>query len=130
MNDYDRADYGRTAQRSLTGWLLLVGVFFVAGMLTMGWVLTRWDAAAPYLSWMRPAPAEPAARPAGLMTSEPAMPADVERRVNDLEDRIDRISEVVETRQRFQRTSEPDAAALVASALHDGRIMPSAWRPA
>jgi len=93
MNDYDRADYGRTAQRSLTGWLVLVGFFFVAGMLTMGWVLTRWDTAAPYLSWMRPAPAEPAARPAGLMTSQPAMSADVERRVDDLENRIDRIAD-------------------------------------
>ena len=94
MNDYDRADYGRSAQRSLTGWLLIVGLFFVAGMLAMGWVLTRWDAAAPYLSWMHPAPEAATVRPATLMTPEQTAAAgQVERRVEDLESRINRIAE-------------------------------------
>lgn len=56
MSDYDRVDYDRVQQRSWLRTLIPFAIVFVAGLLTMGWILTRWEAATPYLSWMRPAP--------------------------------------------------------------------------
>lgn len=95
MSEYDRSDYNREAGSPWLRWLILLGVAFVAGLLTMGWIVTRWDAAAPYLSWLRPtreasAP-RPAVPPVALATAPPPTVAD--DRVAELERRIDAISE-------------------------------------
>lgn len=95
MSDYHRTDYARSEHRPWKRGLILSAIAFVAGLIAMGWVLTRWEAAAPYLSWMHPASnsqtsGTPASPPA---TPQPLAPTDaVERRVNDLESRIERIA--------------------------------------
>ncbi len=95
MSDYDRIDYTRSGQRRWAGWLLVVGIAFVAGMLSMGWILTRWDTAAPYLSWMRPPPpgAATPAQPNGLLAPTETTPATVDHRVDNLENRIEHIAQ-------------------------------------
>jgi hypothetical protein len=99
---------GETApgRRSLIAMLLLPLLAFAAGLVLMGWLLTRWDAAATYLG-IRPAPppvqrAAPV-RPAAVPTPAPT-PADTgtqrlvidpetTRRVNQLEQRVGEISQ-------------------------------------
>lgn len=97
MSEFERSDYpGQTTASPWARWLILLGISFVAGLLTMGWVVTRWDAAAPYLSWLRPEPAAPAPRATdGPETVMPALPPrpDVETRVAELEKRIGSIAE-------------------------------------
>ncbi len=103
MSDYDRADYGRSSGAVSGGrpWLRLLiifGLVFVAGSLTMGWILTRWEAAAPYLSWMKPAPtnASPAVVPSRLVVAPIADTAPLERRVAQLDDHVKDIAERAE----------------------------------
>jgi len=94
MSDYDRIDPIR-APRPWLRWLILLGLPFVAGLLTMGWALTHWSAATPYLSWMHPpAPVAPQSlAPVAAPIMIPAVdPALMERRVADLEGRITRIA--------------------------------------
>lgn len=91
MSDYDRSDYGQ-GQKGWTGRLILFAVVFVAGMLSMGWILTRWDAATPFLSWVRPQPPT-AITPTRLAPPQVAAPdSDVAARVVDLEERLDGIA--------------------------------------
>ncbi len=103
MSDYDRADYGRSSGAASDGrpWLrslIIFGLVFVAGLLTMGWVLTRWEPAAPYLSWMKPAPANvlPAVGPSRLVVAPMADTAPLERRVAQLDDHVKDIAERAE----------------------------------
>lgn len=98
MSDYDRVDYDRVQQRSWLRTLLPFAIVFVAGLLTMGWILTRWEAASPYLSWMRPAPrAVPVvAAPPQLIVARGPDTAPLERRVSQLDTRIEDIAERAE----------------------------------
>lgn len=99
MSEIDRGDYARNGGKPWLRWLILLGITFVGGLLTMGWIVTRWDAAAPYLSWMRPQhPTVTAPAPARLATAPApaaASPAtdEVNDRVAELEQRIDAIAE-------------------------------------
>lgn len=100
MSEFERSDLSRETARPWARWLTLLGVTFVAGLLTMGWIVTRWDAAAPYLSWLRPheeaSPASPSlpAQPAAATQPSNSPPTpDVERRVFELEHRIGSIAE-------------------------------------
>jgi hypothetical protein len=99
MSDYDRADYGQGSGRSWLSKLIVFGLVFVAGLLTMGWILTRWDAAGPYLSWMKPTPeiaAGPAERPAPFVVAPIADTAPLERRVAQLDTHVKDIAERAE----------------------------------
>ena len=97
MSDYDRADYGQASGRPWLRALIVYGLVFVAGLLTMGWILTRWDAATPYLSWMKPAPVMVARdRPSQLVVSPMADTAPLERRVAQLDDHVKDIAERAE----------------------------------
>jgi hypothetical protein len=99
MSDYDRADYGQSGGRPWLRTLIVFGLVFVAGLLTMGWVLTRWDAAAPYLSWLKPAPqaARLSATPSSQLVVAPmADTAPLERRVAQLDDHVKDIAERAE----------------------------------
>jgi len=98
MSDYDRTDYPRPA-RPILRWVIILGGAFVAGLLTMGWVLTRWDTAAPYLAWMRPVPTpvvEVTTPPTRLNLAAPPVPQVMQDRVAELEGRIDRIADRAE----------------------------------
>jgi hypothetical protein len=102
--------HGETAtkRRSLLAMLLLPLIAFVAGLVLMGWLLTRWDAAATYLG-IRPAPpavqrAVPVRTTVPVPTPSPT-PADTgetqrlvidpetTRRVAQLEQRVGQISQ-------------------------------------
>ena len=102
--------HGETAtkRRSLLAMLLLPLIAFVAGLVLMGWLLTRWDAAATYLG-IRPAPpavqrAVPVRTAVPVPTPSPT-PADTgetqrlvidpetTRRVAQLEQRVGQISQ-------------------------------------
>lgn len=99
MSDYDRVDYDRTQQRSWLRAITPFAIVFVAGLLTMGWILTRWDAASSYLSWMRPPPkAVPlaTASPPQLIVARGPDTAPLERRVSQLDNRIEDIAERAE----------------------------------
>lgn len=98
MIDYDRADYAQGGRPWLRT-LILFGLVFVAGLLTMGWVLTRWDAAAPYLTWMKqPAPvALTAPAPESPLVVAPlADTAPLERKVAQLDTHVKDIAERAE----------------------------------
>ena len=99
MSDYDRADYVQAGTRPWLRSLILFSLVFVAGLLTMGWVLTRWDAAAPYLSWMREPPAAApvtAPRQPQLVVAPISDTAPLERKVTQLDERIAHIAERAE----------------------------------
>ncbi|MGE3745063.1 MAG: hypothetical protein AB7G25_04985 [Sphingomonadaceae bacterium] len=101
MSDYDRVDYGRSAERPWQRTLIVVLLVFAAGLLTMGWILTRWDAAAPYLTWMKPQPAaQVAAETAEPVTQFVVTPASdtrpLERRVAQLDSHVKDIAERAE----------------------------------
>jgi len=98
MSDYDRVDYAGAAGRPWLRSLILFGLVFVAGLLTMGWILTRWDAASPYLVWMKTPPPVPASavRPAQLVVAPISDTAPLERRVAQLDNRVDDIAERAE----------------------------------
>ena len=93
----------RAKRRPWLRWLFLLLAAFAAGLFAMGWVLTRWDAAAPYLSWLK----EPAATsattspPRALAPStgiEPeAATAMMESRIGELQRQIDTIASRAET---------------------------------
>ena len=102
--------HGDTAQKrpSRLSVLLLPLIAFVAGIVLMGWLLTRWDAAAEYLG-IRPEPA-PVQRavtvqaPRAVPTLTPDAPAvtdtqrlvidpETTRRVSQLEQRVAQISQ-------------------------------------
>lgn len=96
MSEYDRIDNPRVGVSPIIRWSIVLAVAFVAGSLSMGWLLTRWDAAAPYLSWLRSdAPATlaaPAAPPPIAVAPLPDTTSMVHR-VAELESHIDEISE-------------------------------------
>lgn len=99
MSDYDRTDYARPGQRPWLRSLIVFGIVFVAGLLTMGWILTRWDTAAPYLTWMRqpqPALQSLGARQPQLVVAPISDTAPLERRVAQLDNRVDHIAERAE----------------------------------
>lgn len=99
MSDYDRADYGQGGGRPWVRSLIMFGLVFVAGLLTMGWILTRWDTAAPYLSWMKRPPQAPIAqadRPASFVVAPMADTAPLERRVAQLDTHVKDIAERAE----------------------------------
>lgn len=98
MSDYDRVDYDRVQQRSWLRTLIPFAIVFVAGLLTMGWILTRWEAATPYLSWMRPAPktVPVVTGPPQLIVARGPDTAPLERRVSQLDTRIEDIAERAE----------------------------------
>ena len=79
--------------RSLRGLLLMIGLPFVAGILFMGWGLSRWETAR---SWLFGAP-EPKTLPAISYAPQPsvapvqapaALPPDIAMRMADLESRL------------------------------------------
>lgn len=77
MSDYNRTDLGPGRRsRALPIAILLA---FVAGLLVMGWALTRWPAAAPFLSWMRPG-----AEPLATAPAAPRRPAATRVRPDDV----------------------------------------------
>lgn len=99
MSDYDRTDYARAPSRPWLRALIPFALVFVAGLLTMGWILTRWDAAAPYLTWMRHPPATPqplVARQPQLVVAPISDTAPLERRVAQLDNRVEHIAERAE----------------------------------
>jgi len=99
MSDYDRADYAQGGGRSWLRSLIIFGMVFVAGLLTMGWILTRWDAAAPYLTWMKPQPpavSTALASPAPFVVAPMADTAPLERRVAQLDTHVKDIAERAE----------------------------------
>jgi hypothetical protein len=101
MSDYDRVDYGSSAERPWLRTLIIFALVFVAGLLTMGWILTRWDAAAPYLSWMKPRPVTAAdmtrpVAPASYVVSPASDTAPLERRVAALDSHVKDIAERAE----------------------------------
>ena len=102
-----------TPRRSLLSKLALPLLAFIAGIALMGWLLTRWDAAATYLG-VRPAPPPPPAAtqrrpvpvrvllPEGTPTPAAGGASDTQRlvidpettrRVNRLEQRVTQISQ-------------------------------------
>jgi hypothetical protein len=99
MSDYERVDYSNAQPRPWLRAFIPFAVVFVAGLLTMGWVLTRWDAAAPYLTWMRqppPAPRVVAPNPPQLIVAAGPDTAPLERRVSQLDNRVEDIAERAE----------------------------------
>jgi hypothetical protein len=93
MTDLDRAAYASRPPRPLLRALVLVLLAFLCGVIAMAWALTRWEAAAPYLAWLRPDPVV-VTRPVAVVTPPPAAPApEFERRVAALEKRIDRVAD-------------------------------------
>jgi hypothetical protein len=95
-------------RRPLLSLLLIPLLAFIAGIALMGWLLTRWDAAATYLGISPPVPAmqtpvavrqavrAPAPIPAPAATPEPqriVIDPETTRRVNRLEQRIGEISQ-------------------------------------
>jgi hypothetical protein len=95
-------------RRPLLSLLLIPLLAFIAGIALMGWLLTRWDAAATYLGISQPVPAVqtpapvrqavrvPAPVPAPAATPEPqriVIDPETTRRVNRLEQRIGEISQ-------------------------------------
>jgi hypothetical protein len=102
--------HGETAskRRSLLSMLLLPLLAFIGGLVLMGWLLTRWDAAAAYLG-VRSAPppvqrAVPARIPAPVPAPSPTptgaaqtqrlvIDPETTRRVNQLEQRVLEISQ-------------------------------------
>ena len=101
MSEYERSDVVSPAPKPWVRWLVLLGIAFVGGLLTMGWIVTRWDAAAPYLSWMRPQKLQPLSALNGKTPERPGTTEAVSeddattmpRRVRELEERIDAIAE-------------------------------------
>jgi hypothetical protein len=95
-----------TKRRSLLAMLLLPLLAFAAGLVLMGWLLTRWDAAATYLG-IRPAPppvqravpvrtAVPTPSPTPAETGETqrlVIDPETTRRVAQLEQRVGQISQ-------------------------------------
>lgn len=99
MSDYDRADYAQGGGRPWLRTLILFGLVFVAGLLTMGWILTRWDAATPYLTWMKQPPQTavvPPEQPAPFVVAPIADTAPLERRVAQLDTHVKDIAERAE----------------------------------
>lgn len=102
--DYERVDAGARPGRSLLSLLLLPGIAFILGIAAMGWLLTKWGAAAAYLG-VAPAPQappRPAPQPAPIIAEAPAAATGGEtqrlvidpetiRRVTQLEQRIGQI---------------------------------------
>ncbi len=102
--DYERVDSTARPRRSLLSVLLLPTIAFLLGLAAMGWLLTRWDAAAAYLG-IAPAPqaqVAPAPQPAPAAAEAIGAPAGGEpqrlvidpetiRRVTQLEQRIGQI---------------------------------------
>ena len=98
--DYEAMDGDARRGRPLLRALILIAIGFVAGLVAMGYALTRWDVAAGFLKTGRLAPVAVAAnRPASLPAATilpPRLPpatqqAAIDKRVGTLEARIDRI---------------------------------------
>lgn len=101
--DFERVERGARPRRSLFSLMLLPTLAFVAGIVAMGWLLTRWAAAAAWLGIQPPPPpVQVVTRPVPAAT--PPAPAagngeaqtliidpEVSRRVNQLEERIGEI---------------------------------------
>ncbi|WP_324748904.1 hypothetical protein SH591_09395 [Sphingomonas sp. LY54] len=101
--DYERVESTARPRRSLLSLLLLPTIAFLLGLAAMGWLLTRWDAAAAYLG-IAPAPqvqAQPAPQPAAAVeavgvsdggeTQRLIIDPETIRRVTQLEQRIGQI---------------------------------------
>ncbi len=96
MSDYDRIDPIIPRRRWARG-LALPLLAFIAGLLAMGWALTRWETAGPFLSWMRPGAApvtdSAAPQPQPIMSAPSSSTVAVERHVAGLETKLDQIAE-------------------------------------
>ena len=103
--EYVQTEAG-TKRRSRVLMLLVPLLAFIAGIALMGWLLTRWDAAAAYLGIRPEAPAPPvvvqAPRAVPVLNPDPPTAADTQRlvidpettrRVNQLEQRVAVVSE-------------------------------------
>lgn len=104
--EYVQTEAG-TKRRSRVLMLLVPLLAFIAGIALMGWLLTRWDAAAAYLGIRPEAPAPPpvvvqAPRAVPVLNPDPPTAADTQRlvidpettrRVNQLEQRVAAVSE-------------------------------------
>jgi len=102
--EYEPVDTRTRPRRSLLSVLLLPGIAFILGIAAMGWLLTKWGAAAAWMG-VQPAPAAPpapATRPAALVAPAKPAPATSDtqrlvidpetiRRVNQIEQRIGEI---------------------------------------
>jgi hypothetical protein len=102
--DFERIESAAKPRRSLLALMLLPTIAFIAGVAAMGWLLTKWGAAASYLGIqppppppveqvVQPAPAPAAAAPAATSGEAQTLIIDpeVSRRVNQLEERIGEI---------------------------------------
>ena len=103
--EYVQTEAG-SKRRSRVSMLLVPLLAFIAGIALMGWLLTRWDAAAAYLGIRPEAPAPPvvvqAPRAVPVLNPDPPTAADTQRlvidpettrRVNQLEQRVAAVSE-------------------------------------
>ena len=103
--EYVQTEAG-SKRRSRVSMLLVPLLAFIAGIALMGWLLTRWDAAAAYLGIRPDAPAPPvvvqAPRAVPVLNPDPPTAADTQRlvidpettrRVNQLEQRVAVVSE-------------------------------------
>lgn len=116
-------------RRSLLSMLLIPLLAFIAGIALMGWLLTRWDAAATYLG-IRPAPppvqrAVPVAAPAPVPAPAPA-PVDAERIVIDPET----TRRVAQLEQRVAQISQQSQAAAGNADRAEGLLVAFAARRA
>ncbi len=96
MSDYGHSDF-TPATRLRVSRLVPLAIAFVGGLIAMGWALTRWDAAAPFLSWMRPAATPVVAQSRHAPPAPQQTPApDVDRvaaQVSALEARLDSVAD-------------------------------------
>jgi hypothetical protein len=129
--DYVQSDRAKP-RSSLTSVLLLAGLAFLAGILLMGWVLSRWDRAAQYLG-IAPAPVvapraapPPVRAPVPVPTPTPGATPEPERLVIDPE--ISR--RVAQLEQRIALISDQSRAAVGNADRAEGLLLAFAARRA
>lgn len=104
MTDNRSFERSTAKRRTLLSALLLPALAFLLGLAAMGWLLTRWEAAASFIGINPPAQAQPSPAPGRSATPAQALPAagepqtllidpEMQRRVNQLEQRIAEIDD-------------------------------------
>jgi hypothetical protein len=127
---YEQSSALGTKRRSWLSVLALPLIAFIAGIAAMGWLLTRWDAAAHYLG-IRPAPAaqqiaSPAPVPAAALPAATDDPAGAQRLVIDPET----TRRVAQLEQRLQDIEDQSRAATGNANRAEGLLVAFAARRA